>query len=109
GVLHDRLVQVVTATLAGLAVSMATRGREDPLPRPFAAGRWRLAAERRRQRYPAGAPAHVVLVLGAHAIEMPRQRPAAGAGQYRDAVAIALAAAHDELGAREIDVLHAKP
>ena len=43
--LKDGLMEVVTAVLAGCPIDVDSGGREDPLPRPFAAGVRVLAGE----------------------------------------------------------------
>ena len=43
--LKDGLMEVVTAVLAGRPLDVDSGGREDPLPRPFAAGVGVLAGE----------------------------------------------------------------
>ena len=44
--LEDRFVKVMAAPLAGGAVHLEARGREDPLPSPVSAGARILAQER---------------------------------------------------------------
>ena len=61
--LKDGFVEMVTATLAGDAVHVDARGREDPLPSPGSARVRVLAEERAGQLDPAGAVPEVVFVL----------------------------------------------
>jgi hypothetical protein len=45
GALENGFVEMVAATLAGNVVHVESRGREDPLPRPFTPSVWVLAEE----------------------------------------------------------------
>ena len=73
GILHRSLkhgfVKVVPASLAGDGLHVETRGGEDPLPAPFAAGVRVLAQQRAGQFDPAGAVTEVGLVLLVSALE----------------------------------------
>src|SRR5262249_50718241 len=66
--LKDRFVEVVPTTLAGDAVHVDARGREDPLPSPGSARVRVLAEERAGQLDPARAVPEVAFVLPAHAL-----------------------------------------
>ena len=106
--LQHGFVQVVAAALAGLAVQIGAGGGEDPLPEPLAAGAGVLAGEGPGQLDPARAGAEVGLVLVADGLEVLGEVAAGGGGQHRHAVLVALAGAHRDLVAREVDVLHAQ-
>jgi hypothetical protein len=45
GSLEHRFVEMVAVPLASETVHVESRGREDPLPRPFAPGVWILPEE----------------------------------------------------------------
>src|SRR5438876_2540074 len=52
GTLQNRLVEVVTAPLAGLGLHVDPRRREDPLPRPLPSRFGILASQRRGKLNP---------------------------------------------------------
>ena len=98
--LEDGLVQMMPAELAGEAVAVETRGREDPLPGSFSTGVRVLPQQRRRQFHPATAPRQIVLVLGASDREMPGEVTRDDGWEHGDTVLVALAASHGDLISR---------
>ena len=109
GLLDHGLVQVVPASLPRFAVLVEPGGGEHPLPGPRAAGGWELSRQRAGQLDPPGAPGDVGLVLMAHALDVRCEISLHGGGKHRGAVLVTLAAPHEDLVSREIDVLHAQP
>lgn len=106
--LKDGFVEVVTAMLAGDAVHVDARGREDPLPSPGSARVRVLAEERAGQLDPAGAVPKVVFVLPAHPLEVREQVCLHRGRQHGGAIVVPLAVADGELVRRDIDVLRAQ-
>ena len=99
-------MEVVTATLAGDAVHVDARGREDPLPSPGSARVRVLAEERAGQLDPAGAVPEVAFVLPAHPLEVPKQVCLHRGRQHGGAILMPLAVADGELVRCEVHVLH---
>ena len=62
GTLQNRLVEVVTAPLAGLGLHVDPRRREDPPPRPFPSRIGILASQRRGKLNPARTSLEILLV-----------------------------------------------
>src|SRR6185436_10732905 len=93
GSLDDRLVQMVTAALAGVAVHVEARRGEHPLPGPLATRIRILPGERPWQLDPAGAVAEVALMERAHSLEMLREVALDRGRKHRQSVLAALAAA----------------
>src|SRR5947208_12609726 len=60
--LQNRLVEVVTASLAGLGLHVDPRRREDPLPRPFPSRIGILASQRRGKLDPTCTSLEILLV-----------------------------------------------
>jgi hypothetical protein len=83
-------VEVVAAPLAGHGLYVETRGREDPLPAPFAAGVRVPAQERAGQFDPTGAVAEVGLVLLASAFQVGGQGGLDCGRQHRHPVLVVL-------------------
>src|SRR5690606_41116700 len=81
---------------------------EEPLPLQRATCVRRLHAHRTGQSYPAGARAYVVLMLTLDLPDLPTQVVPQRRGQDRDAAVAALAAAHRDLPAIEVDVLRSE-
>jgi hypothetical protein len=106
--LKDGFVEVVTATLAGDAVHVEARGREEPLPSQGSARVRVLAEERAGQLDPAGAVPEVAVVLPAPPLEVGEQVGLYRGRQHGGAIFMPLAVADGELVRREIDVLHAQ-
>src|SRR5215470_20073496 len=102
--LKDGFVEVVPATLAGDAVHVNARGREDPLPSPGSAGVRVLAEERAGQLDPAGAVPEVVVVLPAPPLEVGEQVGLHRGRQHGGAIRVPLAVADGELVRREVHV-----
>src|SRR5262245_10997213 len=63
GALHHRLVKMVAPALAGLALDVDARGREDPLPRPLATGAGVFPGQCPRQLDPARPMLEIAFVL----------------------------------------------
>jgi hypothetical protein len=88
--LEHGFVDVVAAPLAGHGLYVETRGGEDPLQTPFAAGVRVLAQERAGQFDPTGAVAGVGLVLLASAFQVGGQGGLDRGRQHRHPVLVAL-------------------
>jgi hypothetical protein len=106
--LDDRLVEMMSPTLPGPAIRMEPRRREDPLPRPFAAGIGILSRQRVRKLDPPRTHCYVPRVEPAHALDMPVQRAARGDGEERHAIFVAFATPYDDLTRGKLDVLPAQ-
>src|SRR5438876_2013699 len=106
GALQDGFVQVMPAPLAGAPVDIHAGRREDPLPHPLAPSIWVFSSERRRQLDPAGSIFDVTTVLFLYKLQMTGELRLDRGGQHRHSVLVTLAASHDDLVRREVDVLH---
>ena len=71
--LQDRLMQVMTATLARQPLHVGARGWEDPLPSPLPARVGIFAREGPRKLNPAGALPQISLVLLANPLDVAHQ------------------------------------
>ena len=98
-------MEVVTASLARTGINILSRGREDPLPWPFAPGARVLPLQRVREFYPTRAGADVGIVLALDGLDMGRQLRIDPGGDHRSAIARAFAASDDDLMADKIDIL----
>ncbi len=66
-------MEMMATTLPGEAVHVEPRGREDPLPPPFAPGVRVLSEECPGELDPAGTATEVGLVLRAHVVDVRHQ------------------------------------
>src|SRR5207244_11777060 len=107
--LHDGLVEMMAAALAGNSLDVEPSGRKHPLPGPLAAGVRILASQRPRQLDPACALPEVEVVLLLDDVQMPGQLDADDGRKRRGPVFVAFAGADDDLIAPEIDILHSEP
>ena len=104
--LKDRLVKVVAAVLAGQPVDIDACRREHPLPGPFAPRVGIFPGEGPRQLDPPCARLEVDFMLAADRFEVTREIEFDGNRQHRQAVLVPFPGAHDDLVAREIEILH---
>jgi len=109
GALDDRLVQVVAVVLPGVAVAVEADGGKDPLPAPLRCGVWILSDERAGEGGMAATALEILPVYAADVVKMRHERPPKAGGQEGDAILGALAVAHRDLAAVEVDVLDAQP
>ena len=107
-VLDHGLVQMVPPALAARGILVGPRCGEDPLPDRIAACFGVLAAECVGQFDPPGSAREVGAVQNLGAAQMLAQRPAHDSREQCDAVTVALALAHADQLAGEVDVLHAQ-
>jgi hypothetical protein len=98
-------MQVVPTKLAGQAISIDTRGREDPLPDPFPAGVRVLPEQGSRQRDPACPGCKIISVLSLDGRQMAAEICLGDGREHCDPILISLAATDDDLVSREVDVL----
>ena len=99
-------MQVVPPVLPGLTISIEPRGREYPLPGPFACCVMVLSHERIGQRDRTFPNLKITLVLHSNAGEMFSKRPLETDRQERDPILSSFAVAHDDFSPLEIDVLY---
>src|SRR5437867_7736212 len=104
--LEHGLMEMVTATLAGLGVHVKTRGRKYPLPPQFAPGVRVLAYQRARQLDPGRAAPEIGLVRFSDALDVTHQGRFDRGGEHRHPVLPSLAVADHDLVCCEIDVLY---
>src|SRR6266481_7431202 len=107
--LQNRLVQVVSAELAGEPVTADPGRGKDPLPDPLPPGVLVLSRQRGGELDPTRAGCEVLRVLGADSLEVGHQVGLDDSGQHRDPILVAFAAAHDDLVGVEVYILDAQP
>jgi hypothetical protein len=90
--LHRGLVKRVAPALAGLALDVDARGREDPLPRPLATGAWVLPGQCPRQLDPGRTMLEIALVLPLHGLEVCGELGRHDGGQRGGPILVALPA-----------------
>src|SRR5713101_5708462 len=96
---------MMSAPLAGEPLHVHAGRREDPLPHPLSPRIRVFPTERRRKLDPPGSALHVTTMLLPHGLQMTSEIRLDHGGQHRHPVLVALAASHDDLIRREVDVL----
>ena len=104
--LDDGFVQMMTTPLPCRAIRVESCRREEPLPAPFAARMWVLAAERPRKLHPAGTVREIFRVLAPNALQVTSQAALRGRGQHGDAILATLAVTDRDLVRIEVNVLY---
>jgi hypothetical protein len=104
GALHDGVVKVMATALLGGLVDVLARGREEPLPRPFAGGSRELAFEAVREFNETGAVFDVGAILELYGLQVVSDGVAKGLGKGGDSVFAALAVADANFAAAGVEV-----
>ena len=107
--LQALLVEVMPVRRLAARIPAEGVGGKHPEPAPALGGPPELDGERVRQMDAAAVVLAIGLPESRRLLQLPAQRRLEGARQHDDAVLAALAVAHDDHLAHEVDVLHAQP
>src|SRR5206468_7985963 len=99
---------MVAPPLARPLVKVSPRRPKDPLPTPFDRRPRKLPLKAARQLHSPFPPSLCPLMLGAYCLQMSGQRNYQDVRQHRPTISIALATAHGDLAAGDIEILHSQ-
>ena len=109
GALEHGFVQMVAPTPAARGVGVEPRRREHPLPADLIGRPRVLALQGKRQFDAAGSVGEIAGVLGPHSLKLCGKRRHEPQRKHGHPIPGALAVAHHDLAALQIDVLHPQP
>src|SRR5947199_9839161 len=97
---------MMSPPLAGEPLHVHAGRREDPLPHPLSPRIRVFPTQRCRKLDPPRSALDVTTMLLPHGLQMTSEIHLDHGGQHRHPVLVALAAAHDDLVRREVNVLY---